>query len=139
MSHRILSGEQLRLLSANPHVSKATQKSILYSGDFKLRAIKEQQAGSSPGEIFSIAGFPEEIVSPRKASELLAQWKRLRDTRGESALREAVRGAKKKLHGKPTDRTSLEYVEWLEMRLDFQRELRALKSGQTRAKKKGSR
>lgn len=138
MQHRTLNEEQINLLLNNHNVTNATQKSIFYSGDFKLKALREQREGKSPRSIFQTAGFPEEIVNAHKASELLMQWKRILQTRGEDSLREASRGAKKKLHGKPTDRTSPEYVEWLEMQLDFQRELHALKMGQSRARKKGS-
>lgn len=96
MSHRILTKQQLVLLKKNPNVAAVTEKTISYTGDFKVSAYTAWKNDAvSPREIFTRAGFPETIISPRKAIQLLYQWERIVDRSGLESLRTVSRGRKK--------------------------------------------
>lgn len=129
MSHRILTKQQIISLKKNPNVASITEKTILYTGDFKVLAYTSWKNDLvSPREIFKQAGFPEAIITPRKAVQLLYQWEKIVDSNGLEALRTASRGRKKNSDFSFGNIDSLpleDQVLLLKAQLAFIKELRA--------------
>jgi transposase len=128
MSKTIYTSEQLQALRDNPNVSKCSAKSITYSKEFKLKAIKAYyKEGYSPNMIFAAAGFDLAVIGRKKPKDCLRLWKKIYKTKGETALTKETRGrsgGKKK-----TDESAdLEYLQtkiaYLEEENNFLRNLK---------------
>mgnify|MGYP001597088958 CR=1 FL=1 len=92
MSKRIYNGEQIEQLSKNRNVAKCSERSIAYSRDFKIRAVKLYEQGSTPTEIFTEAGFDLRMVGRKKPKECLSRWTRFYRTKGIEGLIIETRG-----------------------------------------------
>ena len=66
MSKRIyFTPTQMRILESNPNVVHVSEKSINYSPEFKLQAIKSYKSGITPIQIFREAGFDIATIGTR--------------------------------------------------------------------------
>ena len=99
MSKIIFNEHQQRQLEANPNVKSVTERAIQYTPGFKLQAVKQNQAGKGPAEIFQAAGFDLEVIGVKKAQSALARWRRTFHTYGENGFFEERRGKASK--GRP--------------------------------------
>lgn len=113
MNKRIFStNEQARIL-ANKNVLRCSEKSVTYTDDFKIRAVKQYESGSTATEIFSNAGLDLSLIGKVTPNECLRRWRKIVTRKGFQGLTES-RGKKKssqpKMH-KMSEADRLKYLE----------------------------
>lgn len=136
MSKRRFTTDQVIELSKNINVAKCSEKSITYSKEFKLRAVKQyQEEGYSPGMIFREAGFDICLIGKEIPDDSLLRWRRVYAAKGVQGLNMEVRGRSRN-GGQPrtkgltdTDRIKRLEIEnaYLKAENDFLAKLRAAK------------
>jgi len=136
MSKRIFSEDQIKELLANPNVFRCSERSITYSKEFKVLAVKKYyEEGYSPRMIFEEAGFDLQLIGLGVPKDRLKSWKEIYQTRGEGRLKIEARG-KHNRGGRPktknlTDAEKIKYLEienaYLKAEKDFFMKLRAAK------------
>lgn len=117
MSKRIFTKEQAEQLSRNVNVSKCSKRSITYSKDFKIKAVRLYDQGLTSSEIFSKAGFNLNTIGRSQPKECLRRWRRSRRTKGESGLAE-TRGRT----GRPKNpdfQSDADKIKWLEAKIAY--------------------
>ena len=92
MSKRIFTPEQIANLLKNKNVSKCSEKSITYSKEFKLSAIKMYDEGFGCSEIFRKAGFDPSLVGANNPKACLLRWRRSNSRHGNAGLMNDGRG-----------------------------------------------
>lgn len=92
---------QRKLLEMNPNVLSVSDRTIQYAPAFKIRAVKENQAGKGPVQIFIENGFDLEMIGNQRAQSALKGWRRTYQTYGEEGFLEERRG--KGSTGRPTE------------------------------------
>ena len=92
MSKIIFNEHQRRQIEANPNVASVSDRSIQYTADFKLKAVRENLAGKGPAQIFREAGFDLEIIGLKKAQSAIKRWKKTYQNLGEQGFLEERRG-----------------------------------------------
>ena len=92
MSKILFNEHQQRLLEANLNVGSVSDRAIQYTAEFKIRAVKESQAGKGPKQIFEENGFDLDIIGLRKAQSALNRWRKTFHTTGEQGFLEERRG-----------------------------------------------
>jgi len=127
--------KQIEELLKNNNIISCSPKSITFSGDFKLRAVRRYyDDGYSPKMIFEEAGLDLNVVSKNKAKECLTIWRRIYNKKGEKELMREKRGENSK--GKPkiefkSDKEKIKYLEakvaYMDAENDFLAKLRGLK------------
>lgn len=136
MSKRRFTTDQIIKLLKNPSVAKCSRKSISYSKEFKLRAIKQyEENGYSPRMIFKKAGFDLGLIGKNIPAESLVRWRRTYATKGLLELNTETRG-RSHCGGRPktrglTDADKIKRLEienaYLKAENDFLAKLRAAK------------
>jgi len=107
MSKIIFNEHQIRQLELNPNVASVSDRSIQYTGDFKVRAVLENQEGKGPSQIFEEAGFDLTAIGRVKAKSALERWRKTYQTYGTEGLLTERRG-KSNAGGRPKQDDSLE-------------------------------
>jgi len=135
MSKRMFTKEQVKDLGKNKNVSKCSEKSITYSKDFKMKAVKQYgEEGITSSEIFRQAGFDLVIIGKDIPKQSLKRWNRAFKAKGLNGLAE-LRG-KSGGGGRPktknlTDADKIKRLEvevaYLKAENDFLAKLRASK------------
>lgn len=74
MSRRILTKEQIAEMLKNTNVSYCSNRSITYTKDFKLLAIKLYEQGLTSSDIFRKAGFDLDVIGRHQPKECLSRW-----------------------------------------------------------------
>lgn len=98
MSKRIFTKEEVEALLQNRNVKGCSEKSITYSKDFKLAAVKQyHEQGMTSHEIFRWAGFDVDTIGRNQPKECLQRWKKSFQKKGSKGL-EDTRG---RLGGRP--------------------------------------
>jgi len=69
--------EQIKELKSNSNVKNATEKHIVFTKEFKLKAVELAEKYISAKEIFKQFWFPEYVINSDIPSNSLARWKRL--------------------------------------------------------------
>jgi transposase len=93
MSKIIYTEDQVLRLKENVNVSDCSQRSIGYSRDFKLKAIKQyNEEGLTSSEIFRQAGFDLKLIGRGKPKECLKRWNRKYQQAGLIGLQIEQRG-----------------------------------------------
>ncbi len=93
MSKRIFSEDQIKELLDNPNVSRCSDKSITYSKEFKVLAVKKYyEEGYSSRMIFKEAGFNIVDIGKDTPKNCLSSWKRTYKTKGIDKLMIETRG-----------------------------------------------
>lgn len=126
---------QVNELSKNKNVLRCSNKSITYSREFKLKALKQYfEEGMGPNQIFEEAGFPRDWLGEYRARNCLKLWRNKYKQDGRDSLLKENRGApgKRKTWMAPKDeKKKIEYLEtkiaYLEAENDFLAKLRGLK------------
>ncbi|MDM5224581.1 IS3 family transposase [Peribacillus sp. NJ11] len=77
MSKIIFNESQMKRLENNPHVKQVSERSIAYHPDFKVKAVKENQAGKSTTQIFIEHGFDLEMIGSDKQKGCLKRWRKI--------------------------------------------------------------
>jgi transposase len=92
MSKRIFTSEQIETLKRNPNVKNCSERSILYSNDFKIKAVKEYKEGLTGREIFDKAGFDLKIIGKDVPKGCLKSWNKIYKKKGIVGLEKDFRG-----------------------------------------------
>ena len=133
MSKRIFNEEQMVELTKNKNVKKCSEKSITYSKDFKIKAVKQYyDEYLIPNEIFEQAGFDLETIGKETPEHCLSRWRKTYQVKGPNAFKQENRGKgggrPKKIKDK-TDKDKIERLEatvvYLKAENDFLAKLRA--------------
>jgi len=127
--------EQINELLKNKDVIKCSPKSITYSKEFKLRAVKRYyEDGYSPNMIFEEANFDLNIIGRHRPKECLRLWRIIYNNKGEKELKKENRGSprkKRKIKRKKENENDILYLKtkiaYLEKENDFLAKLRGLK------------
>lgn len=125
MKHRF-NESQTRLLEANPNVKHASDRSISYEPEFKLRAVKEYKLGKGPQQIFIQSGFSLEIIGSEKPKQCLKRWRSAYEKYGEEAFTTERRG--KASTGRPSlkEEKAEARIKYLEAENDLLKKLEEL-------------
>ena len=136
MSKKIFTREQVQALLENKNVAKCSEKSITYSPNFKLKAVRQYyDEGLSPTQIFIEAGFDIKVIGKKAPERCLGRWRKKYKTKGADGLLKDDRGQSKG-GGRPrtkdlTDKEKIERLEatvaYLKAENDFLAKLRAAK------------
>ena len=133
MSNRIFSQEEIKELSKNINVSKCSERSISYSKDFKIKAVRLYSEGMTSSEIFRQGGFLLEMIGLKKPKGCLRRWNKVYRTKGTAGLLIEARGRgggrPKKINLSDNDRIQRLETEiaYLKAENDFLVKLRASK------------
>lgn len=129
---RIFTQEQIDELSKNVYVRRCSEKSVTYSGDFKVMAVKRyQEEGIPPSQIFREAGFSLSVIGKDVPDDRMLRWRKVVKTKGLDGLATETRG---KSGGRPktknlSDTEKIERLEatvaYLKAENDFLAKLRA--------------
>lgn len=126
-----LSDSDRKRLLKNKHVLKIMGDRIVFTPEFKVKAVQENLKGRSPAEIFREAGIELSQFSSEYPKDTLKRWRKVYKARGNSGLRENLQGKKSKGRPKkvydPEDPQSMkERIAYLEAENEFLKKLRAL-------------
>jgi transposase len=129
MSKLRYSEEQVNALQRNPNVKKCSSKSITYSKDFKIRAVKAWlEQGQSPKTIFQSAGLDPKVIGQWKPENCLKLWRKIYKARGEAGLAVENRGKNGGRKAKDKPSSDVEYLQakvaYLEAENNFLRNLK---------------
>ena len=132
----------MNILRSNVSVSNCSERSISYSKDFKLRAVRQYEEGLGSREIFRQAGFDLKMIGLQTPKECLKRWNRTFKSKGVDGLETDARG---RAGGRPRTKNLTEKdwirrleaeVAYLKAENDFLARLRAKRaeknSGQNR-------
>ena len=75
MKRRIFSKTEQEELLRNPNIEKCSDKSITYSTEFKISAVKKYKNGISPIHIFKQAKIDINIIGNKNPKKALSRWK----------------------------------------------------------------
>lgn len=96
-------------------------KQIKYSGEFKIKAIKQYEEGLTPKAIFLLNGFDVSKIGKNIPKHALSRWNKTYREHGEQKLMEESRG-KSKGGGrpkKPTFKDDKEKIKYLELQVTY--------------------
>jgi transposase-like protein len=126
--------EQITELLKNEHVIKCA-KTITYSNEFKIFAVRQYAEGKTASQIFREAGFDPRLVGEYVPDNCLNRWRKKFDAKGEIGLRADERGTMRgSRKGRPktrglTDTNRIKRLEievaYLKAKNDFLVKLRA--------------
>ena len=122
-----LSQKQITFLKNHKSVERITAKQVIFSFDFKLKAVKNYLKGMPPTKIFQ----DEELdFFPRKfMTNTILRWRDRYNLDGEKGLKESKKG-RRQIHLEDSSKLSYEElltkVEYLEQENDFLKKLKAL-------------
>lgn len=140
MSKNIYTELQIKELEKNPNVLSASDRSISYNPEFKLKAIEEYKQGKTPAQIFIDHGFHLGLIGKEQPKRCLQRWRNIYNRYGKEGLITERRGKGSK--GRPSSKTlSAEEklkkaearIRFLEAENDFLKKLEEL---ERQAKKK---
>ena len=115
--------EEKELLELNPNIQTVLSNQVLYSKEFKEKAIEEYENGKSANQIFQDAGIDISILSKQYdyASKTISKW------RNANKEKINIHSSKKKKRTKKTAyQKLLERNEYLEAENEFLKKLSAL-------------
>lgn len=75
MSKITFTESQRRKLESNPNVIKVSDRSITYSPEFKVNALKENAERKGPYQIFVEHGFDISIIGAKKPNQCIKRWR----------------------------------------------------------------
>ena len=115
--------EQIKELKSNQNVKNATSKHIIFTKEFKIKAVKLAKEYVTAKEIFKQYWFPEYIINSDIPSQSLARWK---NNINNKWLIEEKKWRPKKEYINTSKMTKDEYIEYLEAKLALVEELKKL-------------
>lgn len=129
MSKLRYSEEQLKALRTNPNIKKCSSKSITYSPDFKVKAVKAWlKEGQSPNTIFKRAGLDPAVIGHWRPKNCLRLWRKKYQAHGETGFTTENRGKNGGRKGKDSQSRDVEYLQakvaYLEAENDFLKKLK---------------
>lgn len=142
MSKIIFNESQMKRLENNPHVKQVSERSIAYHPDFKVKAVKENQAGKSTTQIFIEHGFDLEMIGSDKQKGCLKRWRKIFEQYGGGGFYTERRG--KGSGGRPKSKSDTQEnplkkaearIKYLEAELEFLKKLDELERQASKKKK----
>ncbi len=133
MAKNLYTEYQIKELEKNSNIIHASERSITYKAEFKLKAVQEYKLGKSPSQIFLENGFNLDIIDKKLPVRCLSRWKETFDKYGEEGFLTERRG--KGSTGRPSSRSlSVEEqlkkaearIKFLEAEVDFLKKLEEL-------------
>lgn len=122
-----LSKEQINILKKHKSVERITSKHVVFSFEFKLKAVTNYLGGTLANETFANEGL-DFLPSKMKTNSVL-RWKEQFLKEGEDGLRKKKKG-RQSIHSRSSSALSYEdllaKVEYLEQENDFLKKLKAL-------------
>ncbi|MFE8701639.1 IS3 family transposase [Cytobacillus sp. FJAT-54145] len=103
MAKNIYTEFQIKELEKNPNIINASDKSISYKAEFKIKAVQEYKLGKGPSQIFIENGFNLEIIGKDQPKRCLSRWRETFERFGEEGFLTERRG--KGSTGRPSSRT----------------------------------
>ena len=115
--------EEKELLESNPHIQAVLSNQVLYTKEFKDKAVREYEKGKTANQIFQEAGINTTILSKQYdyASKTISKWR--------NANREKINihNPKKKINKKDSAyQKLLKRNEYLEAENEFLKKLQIL-------------
>jgi hypothetical protein len=126
---------QIKELENNPHVKQVSDRSIAYHPDFKVKAIKENQAGKSPTQIFIEHGFELEMIGSDKPKGCLKRWRKTFEQYGEDGFYTERRGKGSPGRPKSKEHSQEDQLKNLEAELEFLKKLDELERQASKKRK----
>lgn len=128
--------KQRSKLLANRNVLNASEKTVSYTSDFKILAVKQFLSGISPNQIFKEAKIPLDFFKEDYARYCLKKWVKKFEIGGEDALKSDGRGLGSPGRPKKERLEELSYDELLAL-VEIQKEaLEEVKKQNALARKK---
>ena len=135
MSKRIFTKEEEEYLLKNENIANCSERSITYSKDFKIKAVKQYEQGLTSGDIFRQAGIDLNLIGRKTPKYCLRRWNKTYRQKGEKALTIESRGRNSTGRPqKPIDKSDADKLKRLEAEVaylkaenDFLAKLRAKK------------
>jgi transposase len=133
MSKNIYNEFQIKELEKNPNVLSASERSISYSPEFKLKAVKDYKMGKGPSQIFIEQGFDLNMIGKEQPKRCLRRWRDTYERFGEDGFLTERRG--KGSSGRPSSkqlsveeklRKAEAKIKFLEAENDFLKKLEEL-------------
>ena len=125
--------EEKELLESNPNIKKVLLNQVLYSKEFKEKAIKEYNEGKTANQIFEEAGIDISILSIQHdyACKIISKWRKvnIKDIKDIKDNKDNIdmHISKKKYKEKKSEyQKLLERNEYLEAENEFLKKLSAL-------------
>lgn len=126
-----LSEADKKTLLSNKYVEKITGSHIVFSANFKIKAVEMSLEGQSPPQIFLNLGIDPSYFLPDYPKKSISRWKKVYLEEGKDALKEEKRG--KNSIGRPKRKYDPEDIDsvrarlaYLEAENDFLKKLHAL-------------
>jgi transposase-like protein len=143
MSKRIFTEEQIKGLLNSAHISRCSERSITFTKDFKLLAIKQYGQGLTPAEIFRNAGIALDLVGKNQPKACLKRWLQVFRVKNEDGLSDqrgkTGRGGRPRTKG-ITDAYKIKRLEaeiaYLKLENDFLAKLRAKRAESNSGRRK---
>ena len=115
--------EEKEILESNPNIQAVLTNQVLYTKEFREKAVLEYEGGKSANQIFQEAGIDTSIISKRYdyASKIVSKW------RNSNREKINIHYPKKKIKTKKSAyQKLLERNEYLEAENEFLKKLSAL-------------
>jgi len=131
-----LSDYQRKELLKNPNVEKITEKHVVFTSKFKIKAVELYFDGKSPKQIFEDAGIKTHYFKSNYPQFCIKKWKKKYLEKGKESFDIELRGSSKVGRPKKENLDELTYEE-LRAVIDIQREvIEELKKRKALVKKK---
>jgi transposase-like protein len=93
MSNRVLSAGQINNLLKNPNVAKCSSRSISYSNQFKMNAVKQYCEQNMPvRQVFVNGGFDLNVIGDSTPKTCICRWRKTLRLKGAAGLATERRG-----------------------------------------------
>lgn len=86
MSKKLFTEEEIKVLTKNKYVKKVTNKGIIYTDEFRMLFIDENNNGKSTIQIFNECGFDSEVLGVGRIKSIGKRWRSLYRNEGISRL-----------------------------------------------------
>jgi transposase InsO family protein len=100
MSKKYFNEAQREALTNHPYIAKVSEKSIIYTDEFKRLFIEQYMLGKTPREIFEASGFDVSILGMTRVEQCADRWKKAYERDGIIGLTDSRKGAS----GRPLQR-----------------------------------
>jgi transposase len=118
----------LSMYAVNPNIERVTQSNIQFTKAFKIRAIKQYQAGLSPTQIFEDAGINLSDFEKCYARKSIIRWFRASSDYGLNKINDERRGINSS--GRPSQvkkfKSLEEEITYLRAENNFLKKIQAL-------------
>lgn len=120
MIKKLYSKFEQELLLENKYIKKISEKTITFTSEFKIYAVKRNiEEFIPPRTIFLEAGFNLDVIGPDKPKECLKRWRKIYRLKGVSALLIETRGTGST--GRPSNREMTPEEKYRKMEIKLRR------------------